>query len=265
MIKFLLEKRQYIQFIDVLGEVGGLMEIIYSFFGMICSFVGDILYEKTIANNLFSFNVNKKIIYIKKEENILFKFSVDKNKEEEKRLYSRILSPSSTKKIKRDKLMIMDTINIEVSDKNSGNNLIDKNNNLEKNTYNNEINLDNFENYSVKNNFKSLNKDSSKMLYKSTNKSKSNSINNSKNEWIINKINLSDSLFSMCFCFKRKRRSVYKLLLNETMNIIIEKFDIFNLFRDLCAIEKLKNNYKYDSEVIIMSSECVNNLQNISQ
>ena len=263
--KILLEKRQYIQFIDVLGEVGGLMEIIYSFFGMICSFVGDILYEKTIANNLFSFNVNKKIIYIKKEENKLFKFSVDKNKEEEKRFYSRILSPSSTKKIKRDKLMIMDTINIEVSDKNSGNNLIDKKNNLEKNTYNNEINLDNFENYSVKNNFKSLNKDSSKMLYKSTNKSKSNSINNSKNEWIINKINLSDSLFSMCFCFKRKRRSVYKLLLNETMNIIIEKFDIFNLFRDLCAIEKLKNNYKYDSEVIIMSSECVNNLQNISQ
>ena len=29
--KILLEKRQYIQLIDVLGEIGGLLEIIYSF------------------------------------------------------------------------------------------------------------------------------------------------------------------------------------------------------------------------------------------
>ena len=29
--------------IDVLGEIGGLMEIIFSFFGVICNFIGDIL------------------------------------------------------------------------------------------------------------------------------------------------------------------------------------------------------------------------------
>ena len=46
--KILLEKRYYIQLIDVLGEIGGLMEIIYSFFSVICSLIADIIYEKTI-------------------------------------------------------------------------------------------------------------------------------------------------------------------------------------------------------------------------
>ena len=57
--KILVEKRQYIQFIDVLGEVGGLMEFISSFCGFICNIIGDLLYEKSIANNLFSFNIKK--------------------------------------------------------------------------------------------------------------------------------------------------------------------------------------------------------------
>ena len=60
--KILLEKRQYIQFIDVLGEVGGLMEFLSSFFEFVCNLIGDILYERTIANNLFSFDIKKKLI-----------------------------------------------------------------------------------------------------------------------------------------------------------------------------------------------------------
>ena len=36
--KVLTEKRQYTQLIDVLGEIGGLMEMIYSLFSLICSF-----------------------------------------------------------------------------------------------------------------------------------------------------------------------------------------------------------------------------------
>ena len=45
------------------------MEIISSFFGLICSFVVDILYEQSITNNLFSFDLGKKIISIKNNEN----------------------------------------------------------------------------------------------------------------------------------------------------------------------------------------------------
>ena len=47
--------------IDILGEVGGFMEFINSFLGFICSFIVDFLYEKTIVNDLFSFNIKKNI------------------------------------------------------------------------------------------------------------------------------------------------------------------------------------------------------------
>ena len=72
--RILLEKRQYVQLIDVLGELGGFMEIINSFFGVICSFIVDILYEKIIFNNLFYFYVKKKIyLYQKAKKNIYLK------------------------------------------------------------------------------------------------------------------------------------------------------------------------------------------------
>ena len=75
--KILLEKRYYIQLLDVLGEIGGLMEIINSFFGVICSLIVDIIYEKTITNDLFSFNIDKKLILLKKINNTMFKLNED--------------------------------------------------------------------------------------------------------------------------------------------------------------------------------------------
>ena len=112
--KILLENREYIQFIDVLGEVGGLMEIIYSFFDLLCSFVVDILYEKTIANNLFSFDINKKNILIKKRKILLFKFIDDKNEEKEEKIYDRMISYNTMKKQKREKFSNLN--NIEIND-----------------------------------------------------------------------------------------------------------------------------------------------------
>ena len=40
--KVLTEKRQYVQLIDVLGDVGGLMEILFTFLNIISSFVTEI-------------------------------------------------------------------------------------------------------------------------------------------------------------------------------------------------------------------------------
>ena len=68
-----MEKRQYSQLIDVLGEVGGFMELINSLFGIICSFFGDILYEKEIVNSLFLFGIKRKLISIKKGDDSIFK------------------------------------------------------------------------------------------------------------------------------------------------------------------------------------------------
>ena len=55
--------RTYTQFTDILGDVGGLMEVIQSAFGVICIFVADILYDKTMVNNLFSFDLRFERLY----------------------------------------------------------------------------------------------------------------------------------------------------------------------------------------------------------
>ena len=61
----LTNKRTYVQLIDILGDIGGLMEVIESILGIICSFITDILYDKVMVNNLFSFNLNTNTAKIK--------------------------------------------------------------------------------------------------------------------------------------------------------------------------------------------------------
>ena len=63
--KILTNQRTYTQLVDVLGDVGGLMEVIQSIFGVIFSFVADILYDKTMVNNLFSFDLEENMIKFK--------------------------------------------------------------------------------------------------------------------------------------------------------------------------------------------------------
>ena len=44
------------------------MEVIFSLFKIISSFLTDYLYEQSLVNNLFSFDLDKKIITIKEKE-----------------------------------------------------------------------------------------------------------------------------------------------------------------------------------------------------
>ena len=60
--------RTYPKLIDVLGDVGGLMEFVFSFFKIISIFTTEALYEKGLINNLFSFDINKKLILIKSQK-----------------------------------------------------------------------------------------------------------------------------------------------------------------------------------------------------
>ena len=60
--KVLTQKRQYTQLIDVLGDVGGLMEILYTVLNIISSLVTEVLYDRSLVNSLFSFDLNKKYV-----------------------------------------------------------------------------------------------------------------------------------------------------------------------------------------------------------
>ena len=51
--KVLTTKRKYMTLLDVLGDVGGLMELLYSLFSLLASLLTEIAYDKSLVNNLF--------------------------------------------------------------------------------------------------------------------------------------------------------------------------------------------------------------------
>ena len=140
--KVLVEKRKYIQLVDILGKVGGLMEFLFSFFGLICNIIEDLLYEKTLANNLFSFDIRKKLIFIKKRNNSIYNVINDKNKEKynSKDIIDLSYIPNNNKKVK-NKLISnknnLEEINIKISE----NSLIKKKFISENQSYKNDIEI----------------------------------------------------------------------------------------------------------------------------
>ena len=250
--KILLEKRYYIQLIDVLGEIGGLMEIIYSFFSVICSLIADIIYEKTITNDLFSFNMDKKLILIKKVNNLMFKYNKDikdnndKNIEDQNQNDTKIYSINNKNNKKKEKVMIVKT----------------KKEKYKKSNIISEVKISDEKFESIKDVYKDINKNSSEPLSNITKNNKTDKEN--ENNWIIENMTLKDIFISIFYCCKKKKRNVYKILVNESMNVVMEKLDIFNIFRNICSIEYSNydiNNNNFD--IIKMSEECSKILSDI--
>ena len=96
------------------------------------------------------------------------------------------------------------------------------------------------------------------------NKTEQNNTNN--NNGIITKMSLKEILLSMCACGKRNRKKIYSILINESMNIIRNKLDIFNIFRNMCLIEHSNNdlNLNKNSDMINMSKRCISDLSEIT-
>ena len=245
--KIFSEKRQYTQLIDVLGEVGGFMEIISSFLGTICSFIVDILYEKSIVNNLFSFDVKKKIVIIKnKGKDCKIKANNKRKINDNNNQSSRILSANDNYNKKNRKVF-------EDIDKNSENILIDKRkiaNIMETNTNNNGDEIIKYENHLNKGKLKPYNIDC---------------IGQEKNSNLEKKyIKLNNCLVYLGFCFIRKRKNVDNVLLDEGLSIIREKLDIFNILKNLLLSENIQKNIKCEFEEIKFSEECSKTLEELN-
>ena len=283
--KVLTNQRKYTQFVDVLGDVGGLMEVMHSVFGVVCYLVADILYDKTMVNNLFSFDLEENLIKIKKNnqihincnasneeshrnlnnnnnslnKNILIFPAPIKNKNEKNDLDS-IYSKNESSK---PKLSTKKLLNIS---KNTNNNLNDKRNTkyftyLNKGLIKKQRSIFNPKYKEVK----EFNEIEIKIFQnKDSDSERQNIDKNFPKKRILEKINANIFCIYFCFCCSRKRKNVANILLDEAMNIIKYKLDIYNMFRNMYYIDDIKqlNNYEYkDFE---FSNDCKQKLKEIS-
>lgn len=257
--------RTYTKLIEVLGDVGGLMEFIFSFFKILAIFVTNTLYEKSLINNLFSFDIDKKIILIKNQKkskkneftskdepaiytpmrpiNKLSSISIENdetirskgkiNETNRNKFRSDMnLVPSKLNISRRHRFKVKTSLslnNVEIG------NVIDKKNNAENNEIEQEINKDYID--------KNMNTERD-------------------NRRTINKIKLSKVDIYLCFFCTRKRKNIQNALIDEGMNMISEKLDIINLFIKLHRDEIIQEKINKE-DIIEMSDKCKIDIQKI--
>ena len=140
----------------------------------------------------------------------------------------------------------------DLNNKKKKNDLALKKDIFERSPFKTENNIDNDYIETIKNNPVDINKNDTQLL-SNIKKVYKTDIDN-ENIMIIRKIKLKD-LFLSIFCCGIKRRKVYNLLVNESMNVLQEKLDILNIFRNICLIENSNNYLNDNSDTIKMSEE----------
>jgi hypothetical protein len=233
------QRRVYTKFVTILGDVGGLMEVIFTFFRLISSFSVDILYEISLVNRLFKFDLDKKNVILRENDQNNFKqikvFNIN-DKETIKE-----------KKIENNDITIIAN-NTKKNMKNKSNKLFSKKKVINRNI-NNEIFSMNFSNTKSKSNFQDV-EIGNKIA---VNDDKKNNMNNeSKN--IVNKVRLNRACIYFWFCFARHRKIQDNFLIKEGMNLISRRLDIFNIFEKIYQDEQRKETVF--NKVIPMSDEC---------
>ena len=283
----LTQKRTYPKLIEVIGDVGGFMEVFFSLFRIISSFLTDTLYETSLVNHLFSFDLENKKLLIK-----------DKNKSkgntfnEPKKIYS----PNAfSGKLSRQYSFNNDEMNIYSNNKlnediliknkmnNDNNTLLSKrkkkkkkrkikkiafsisganigNNELKENT-NIFIEKEGKENNHCDNNCKIMENKDEKGKEMETGKK---NVNEKDIKGIINKIKMNKFCTYFCFLCVRKRKNMENILIDEGMKVITEKLDIMNLFKKIVRDEIIQEREKINDDLIEMSDECKAKLYNIN-
>jgi hypothetical protein len=248
--KVLTERRRYTKLIEVMRDVGGFMEVILSVFKIVSLFSTNILYEKSLVNCLFEFDIDRKniIIHNKYQNKLTKKINLDKkiSKRNEYELDYNILNndviATSKNNLNNNKLknyyennLELDKINRRRSNLRPMRNNINRRNFIRR-TINNINIIKNIDIYNYKNKGEEL------------------------DGTIINKIKINKCCIYFCFLCVRKRKNMENILLDEGMRIIIEKLDIINIFKSLYRDDMgLK-----EEKVIIMSNNCIKRLNEIN-
>ena len=299
--KELTQKRTYPKLIQVLGDVGGLMEVFFSLFRIISSFITEALYDQSIVNTLFEFDIDKKVVLLKKPKNRKIRYSIIN-------VDPKIFSSKKTTLITRNNSLIMndDKDNtIQTKGKLNDTPVLKKKNSIKediflsrprkkkksklKNTImkvdpinsnfkssknmnkNNKLSFNEFDINSLNINSKEIMKTSKgKDKYKEKEKEKDREketnrepVTGNEKRGIIKRIKINKFCASLCFLCARKRKNMQNILLNEGMKIIIEKLDIINVFKKIYRDEKVQSKIETKEEIIEMSDECKKNLHNL--
>ena len=241
----LTQKRTYVQLIDVLGDVGGLMETVNMIFSIICSLIVNISYDKSLVNNLFNFDLNKKIIILK-HNNIKTK-TIDDN------INKDILSLNKNFIIENQR--IKRTIRKNNSKKelfsSKSNSVLNKDNNKSS-----KIDLNNTNGNKKNRFFNYINTFLDDKIDKKSEDQKNKNINLSeKNDYLIKTIKLNILCTHFGFCCLRSINNINNILLDEGMKIITEELDIVNIFRILYKNSKTEYLFKEEVMNLNMSDE----------
>jgi hypothetical protein len=276
----LTEKRQYTQLIDVLGDVGGLMEIVYTIFNIIASFVTEVLYDKSLVNNLFSFDLNKKYVMFNSHN-----YKIKHNNEDNGIIALKKEDPHEFKEKGED---LENNKNIEIYTKdNLGNQNVMPRNSISqgkkkvvkkrkqkklnsKASKSSMIQLkdQNIPNENIQNYENRLSIDENRNIMSIYNAEKepagshNDTINSSDRE--LKSIYINNWLICCFWCSNRKK-NVNKILIEEGSKLITERLDILNMFSHLYVIELMQKKFGIEAKGMNMSDNCKNNLQLYNQ
>ena len=273
--KVLTEKRQYVQLIDVLGDVGGLMEIIYSFLNIISSFITEVLYDRSLVNSLFSFDLDKKIVVFNK----IKKVHKHEDSTSKDLIKVDINGNNNTNQFKQSYKELDDHNNIDIYSKEN----LDGQNVLEKN----EIKITK-KRIKKKKSGRSL-KASSKnnILYSKDIKIQSEKVQNLENKLSFeeNKNIISIETYKInepigrtidsslpierqlknvyinnwlicCFWFTSRKKNINKVLFEEGSRIVTQRLDILNMFNHFYAVEIMQRKMDIYPKEMNMSDLC---------
>ena len=288
--KVLTTKRKYTTLLEVLGDVGGLMEIMWIFLNLMTSFITEMLYERSVVNNLFSFDISRGLILLKNKECITRGPTFRDSKHEETfrkskqydtfrkskhddtfrkidsisdlqknniELYSKeALCPKVQPKKKKIKMKIKRKISktdkAEIQRRSKGSSSLKMIKVVE--IAKNDIDDNQIEqNHNYLNGNYAKKTEFSKINEKNTERNTEKDIKNFKIEKIAR----------YCLCCTTKKTKIQKYLFDEGKKILSEKLDIINIFNKLLTVEKMQNNFNIEGKFIEMSEECKQNIDHI--
>ena len=285
--KVLTQKRKNTKLIEVLGDVGGLMEVVWSAFNMMAAVICDILYDKALVNNLFSFDLDRKTVMIKNKKPFNLNISND-----EPKIYSPINPvtnyPQNTVNNNGDKIVLSKSkLNEEVLKKKGtdetvlvkrpkkkkkkiGNktkpSIISSETKLKTNDIKNyNIEYDNNDIYNKRINVNNRDFRDNRIFSEEKIRNSEIDKSNEKKIRIIDGIKLNRLCIFFCFCFVRKKKNIQNILLDEGMDLITEKLDIINIFNVIHKYELIQENASNRENIFEMSANCRQKLKALSK